>query len=79
MSRQSFNSVRSYFFRAQCATIEREQREYGGRSLEAYGLDDFRRLYAASTSQAVDHCQAITNRYNPYTRSWDRPFRRIVR
>lgn len=78
MSRRSFNSVRSYFFRAQCARVDREYREYGGTPLERYRLDDFRRFYALATSQAVDTIQASLNRYNHATRSWDRPFRRIV-
>lgn len=67
MSRRSFNSVRSYFFREQCARIDREQREYGGRALEDYTLDDFRAIRFAATSAAVRHIQASLNilRKNP--------------
>lgn len=76
---RSFNSVRQYFFRSHCAQIEREQREYGGRSLDDYRLDDFRIIHQAATSQAIDWLQAATNRYNHAARSWDQPFRRIER
>jgi hypothetical protein len=50
---RSLESVRSYYFRAHCAQIDRDQREYGGRSLDDYTLEDFRIIFAAATSQAI--------------------------
>lgn len=79
MTRCSFNSVRSYFFRAEIAERDREQREYGGRSLEDYDLEDFRALFARATSRAIDWDRARDNRWDAQTRAWARPFRRIER
>jgi hypothetical protein len=67
---RAFASVRSYYFRAHCAQIEREQREYGGRRLEDYGLDDFRILYAAATSQAVEKRRQANNRWDAQRKLW---------
>lgn len=71
MSRRSFTSVRSYFFRAAIADIDREYRQYGGLSVDNLDLDDFRELFFSATSQAVDALTRATNRWNPETRAWE--------
>jgi hypothetical protein len=70
MSRRSLASVTSYFFRAHCARIDREQREYGGRSLDDYTLEDFRIIHAAATSQAIDTVQRSLRRWDHQRKLW---------
>jgi hypothetical protein len=62
--------VTSYYFRAHCAQIDREQREYGGRSLDDYTLDDFRIIHAAATSQAVEHQRRANTRWDRQRNAW---------
>lgn len=66
----TFANARQYYFREQIARIDREQREFGGRSLDDYDLDDFRRLYAIATSQAVEWRRQINNRYDRWRKTW---------
>jgi hypothetical protein len=53
IAHRTFTDVRSYFFRAALANIDREQRQYGGRPLDAYRLEDFRSIHARATKQAL--------------------------
>jgi hypothetical protein len=52
---QTFVSARSYFFREALARYDLERAQYGGgRSLDAWTLEDFRLIHSEATSKAID-------------------------
>jgi hypothetical protein len=50
---RSLTNVRSYYFRKAIAERDYEQREFGGRSLDDYCLDDFRPIWRNAKTEAL--------------------------